>query len=393
MSKKNPDEPGEPIDATRFRSVMSNHPTGVVAVSAVEDDGTPVGMIVGTFMSASLDPPLVSFLTDRNSSTWPRIEGAQDFCVSMLADSQRHVVASLATKGSDKFATLDWTPGSNGAPAIDSSLGWIEARIESVVSAGDHTLVLGAVTAMRVGQSDSPMLFFRNNLGRYAMSQSPADADTMWRGLGLAEVIRPVMEAVARDLNTTCTAMVLADDELVTVSSVGSGDPATTPVPVGTRYPFAPPMGSVFAAWGGDLALNHWMTRIWPGPTDTERVEIHRTIEMVRERGYAIGLGFESRTSLAIAEGDMDEDPRRQQFAELRSSFNPAQISTASNYDLRHVSVPVLGPGGSVVLQLVVWGPRQKCSGAIVNEFASRALAAAQTAAANVADIGAESRR
>jgi 3-hydroxy-9,10-secoandrosta-1,3,5(10)-triene-9,17-dione monooxygenase reductase component len=37
-------------------------------------DGKPLGMIVGSFTSVSLDPPLVAFLPDRKSRSWSKIE-------------------------------------------------------------------------------------------------------------------------------------------------------------------------------------------------------------------------------------------------------------------------------------------------------------------------------
>ena len=65
------------MTATRqldFRHVLGHVPTGVVAITA--DNGGPVGMTVGSFVSISLEPPLVGFFVDRGSSTWPRVERA-----------------------------------------------------------------------------------------------------------------------------------------------------------------------------------------------------------------------------------------------------------------------------------------------------------------------------
>ena len=59
----------------------------------------PLGMVVGSFTSVSLEPALVAFLPDRTSKTWPNIEDAGHFHVNLLAERQLSVSARrLASK-------------------------------------------------------------------------------------------------------------------------------------------------------------------------------------------------------------------------------------------------------------------------------------------------------
>lgn len=44
-----------------LRDVFGHFPTSVVAVTTIDDGDVPVGMVVGSFTSVSLEPPLVSF--------------------------------------------------------------------------------------------------------------------------------------------------------------------------------------------------------------------------------------------------------------------------------------------------------------------------------------------
>ena len=60
-------------DGREFRRILGHYPTGGLCRDRSER-GRPVGMIVGTFTSVSLDPPLVAFLPDRRSRTWPLIQ-------------------------------------------------------------------------------------------------------------------------------------------------------------------------------------------------------------------------------------------------------------------------------------------------------------------------------
>ena len=61
------------LDPADFRQVLGHHPPGVALISSVTAEGTPVGMIVGTFTSVSLDPPLVGFLPTRDSASFAEI--------------------------------------------------------------------------------------------------------------------------------------------------------------------------------------------------------------------------------------------------------------------------------------------------------------------------------
>ena len=61
------------IDPAIFRQVLGTYPTGVSVITALDADGNPAGMVVGTFTSVSLDPPLVSVCIARCSATWPTL--------------------------------------------------------------------------------------------------------------------------------------------------------------------------------------------------------------------------------------------------------------------------------------------------------------------------------
>ena len=115
------------IDPAIFRQVLGAYPTGVAVITAIDEEGAPAGMVVGTFTSVSLDPPLVGFLPDKKSSSWPVIEKAGRFCVNVLASDQQDVSRQVAAKGPDKFKGLDITVSENNLPVIAGSIARIAA--------------------------------------------------------------------------------------------------------------------------------------------------------------------------------------------------------------------------------------------------------------------------
>ena len=73
-----------------FRRVLSHHPTGVSIVTATASDGERIGMVVGSFASVSLDPPLISFMPARSSFTYARLRAATTFpCATVRATQAR----------------------------------------------------------------------------------------------------------------------------------------------------------------------------------------------------------------------------------------------------------------------------------------------------------------
>ncbi|MFD3514415.1 flavin reductase family protein [Streptomyces sp. NPDC058657] len=152
------------LDQRRFREVLGRFCTGVTIISAV-DEGQPVGFACQSFVSVSLDPPLVSFAVANTSTTGPRIERAGSFCATVLSADQAELCRGFGRSGGDKFAGVRWSPAAvTGSPRIGGGLAWVDCRIESVIPAGDHRIVLGRVTDLSVAdaaEDSGPLLFYR----------------------------------------------------------------------------------------------------------------------------------------------------------------------------------------------------------------------------------------
>ncbi len=154
------------IDEARFRQVLGHFPTGVTIVTC-DDEGTQAGLAVGSFMSVSLDPPLIGFCPGTTSETWPHIEAAGTFCVNVLAEDQEELSRAFAGKEADKFRHFGWRPAGSGSPILDDVLAWIDCRVEATHDAGDHHLVLGRVLDLEVAREGRPLLFFRGGYGHF----------------------------------------------------------------------------------------------------------------------------------------------------------------------------------------------------------------------------------
>jgi len=131
-------------------------------------DAGPAAMVVGTFTSVSLNPPLVGFFPDKSSTSWPRIEGAGQFCVNVLGAHQRDWCEKLAAKTEDKLASIPHRLSADtGSPILDGVVAWIDCTLHSVHECGDHFLVLGMVKALAAKGEGDPLLFLRGQFGTY----------------------------------------------------------------------------------------------------------------------------------------------------------------------------------------------------------------------------------
>ena len=159
------DDPEAVEAARRFRDVLGRFASGVCVVTAVSG-GEPVGMTCQSFSSVSLDPPLVLFVPARTSRAWPLMQRAGRFCVNFLAAEQTGVSNVMASRGTDKFADVPWTPSAEtGSPVLEGILGYVDCTIHAVHEAGDHYVVIGKVVDLHAPDLDAgaidPLLFYQ----------------------------------------------------------------------------------------------------------------------------------------------------------------------------------------------------------------------------------------
>src|SRR5688572_30816018 len=91
------------IEPQAFRAVLGHYPTGVCVITGYNRDRAPTGLVIGSFTSVSLDPPLVAFFPDRRSTSWPEIRSCGQFCVNVLGEDQLDLCRRFATRGGEKF--------------------------------------------------------------------------------------------------------------------------------------------------------------------------------------------------------------------------------------------------------------------------------------------------
>ncbi len=371
-------------DPKRFRQVLGHFPTGVAVITAIGPDGRPAGMAVGSFTSVSLDPPLVAFLPDKSSTSWPKIQASGSFCVNILGCEQESVCRAFAMKGGDKFAELSWQPAGSGSPVLDGVLGWIDCDIDAVHEAGDHWIVVGRVRELDIANPSLPLVFFQGGYGRFSSLSLAAWESDLVLQMRSADLARPEMEALADDLDVECVASAVVGDEMALIARAGSSQSRVLPTQVGQRIPFEPPLGTVFVAWASPQAQQVWLDRLGKDP-DTRTVEALRaTLEAVRRRGFSVGRGHtwheEVSHVLARARPESPSVEVHEAMHRLIQTLPPDYESPNaldSHDEIRTLSTPVFGPSGAVVMALSLTVSSKRSLAAEIDACATRLRKAA----------------
>lgn len=146
------------VDTHAFRQVLRQVPTAVSVVAGTTAAGA-AGLVVGSFVSVSLRPPLVAVFIGETSTSWPAIQDTGTFAVNVLGHHQHALCDRFAHHGGDKFAGVRYDRSPLGNPWIVGASAWLDCMVDRVQVIGDHLLVVGAVTDAVEGPATAPMVF------------------------------------------------------------------------------------------------------------------------------------------------------------------------------------------------------------------------------------------
>lgn len=262
---------------------MGRYPTGVSMVASKGADG-PVGMIVGTFGSVSLDPPLVSFMPAKTSTTWPLIEQAGSFAINVLSVEQEAVCRAFRGDHASRFAGEPWREGLTGSPILERAAAWIDCSIESVFDAGDHFIVLGRVVALDSPNTKLPLLFFQGGYGSFSPGTMVTTEVDLPGNLAFIDYARPLMESLSRLADCECVLGKFEHKNMLIMASAGTRKDSKLSTLVGERIPVVAPFGRTAMAWAPESEVEAWATS--KGPEHRDRYK--QMLSSIRQRGYSV---------------------------------------------------------------------------------------------------------
>ncbi|MGB3482138.1 MAG: flavin reductase family protein [Mycobacterium sp.] len=145
-------------DTAKLRQLYGRYPTGVAAVCALRG-GQPVGIVATSFTPVSMSPALVSICVQHTSTTWPVLSAGDSLGVSILSSSHDAACRQIAAKTGDRFAGISWFATESTAVLLSEAAAWLDCRVHTSVTAGDHDVVLLEVNDAAVDKSVAPLVF------------------------------------------------------------------------------------------------------------------------------------------------------------------------------------------------------------------------------------------
>ena len=104
------------MDEVTFKNAMGQFATGVVVVAG-NQAGELVGFAAQSFVSLSVNPPLVLFCPQKSSTSWPKVSTLQQFSINVLNETQRDLSEAFAIPG--EVPLVEWHLTQKRNPIIE----------------------------------------------------------------------------------------------------------------------------------------------------------------------------------------------------------------------------------------------------------------------------------
>ncbi|MFK8053156.1 MAG: flavin reductase family protein [Woeseiaceae bacterium] len=149
-----------------LRTAFGQFTTGVCIVSAPATDETDAFAItVNSFATVSLEPPLISWCVQKDSTSYALWMKSREFAVSILSSSQGSLCHHFAIRGNHIIEPdQPFELASNGNPHVVEALANFDCRVKKMHDAGDHTLIVAEVVDFQSASTQEPLIYFRGDI-------------------------------------------------------------------------------------------------------------------------------------------------------------------------------------------------------------------------------------
>ena len=146
-----------------FRRGFRHVPTVVTVVMFQQPDPSlPTGITIGSFVSLSLEPPLVCFNVMKSARMHDTAVSARNFVVHVLREDQNDLSDRFAMphySRAEQLEGLTTVPGPFGYDILDNALVRFDCSLDEVHDAGDHSILMGCVLDVVEGESGRPVVY------------------------------------------------------------------------------------------------------------------------------------------------------------------------------------------------------------------------------------------
>lgn len=140
-----------------WMEAMSRMVHGIYILTA-SHEGEINGMIASWVSQVSHDPLLILIAVHPSRYSHTLIERAGAFALHVIPSDRKDLLKRF--KGPDpaaKFASLRWSRGITGTPLLEDCLAYMDCKVHTTMTPGNHSLFIGQVLDARVLSAGRPM--------------------------------------------------------------------------------------------------------------------------------------------------------------------------------------------------------------------------------------------
>jgi len=143
---------------------MGHFASGVTVMTTTAA-GRMHGMTVSAFASQSLEPLLILVSVEQSTVMHQLVAQSGAFAVNILdehGEGTARFFADNARLNGPEFKAGGYHRGVTGSPILKEATGYLEATVDRTLDAGDHTIVVGRVVAVKIVRETAPLIYYRS---------------------------------------------------------------------------------------------------------------------------------------------------------------------------------------------------------------------------------------
>ncbi|PLX37169.1 MAG: 4-hydroxyphenylacetate 3-monooxygenase [Hyphomicrobiales bacterium] len=149
------------VDRQTFRDAMSRY-GGSVHVVTTDGPAGRAGITVTAACSVSDAPPTVLVCVNHGSPANATIKANGCFCINTLAAGAEPIADAFAGRGGlsvdARFGLGVWDVLETGAPVLSAARVAVDVRVDQVVEADTHSIIIGRVVDATLGDEGGALL-------------------------------------------------------------------------------------------------------------------------------------------------------------------------------------------------------------------------------------------
>ena len=143
----------------KLKEVAGSFPTGVTVVSINKPSGDTHGMTASSFLSLSLDPPMILFAVKKENEIVTYLKEGKKMGISILSedmlDESNHFANIRLMKVPPVFFEED------EVKILKGSIAWYSVSITKIYNQGDHKIIICKIVNLDISSYKNPLLYYR----------------------------------------------------------------------------------------------------------------------------------------------------------------------------------------------------------------------------------------